>query len=180
MKNFSKLALVFSVFFLTTTVANAQRNRGFKEGQSDVNVGIGFLSIGLLGDVSVPPLSLSYEYGITKNIGVGAYVGYTASTNNGVSLFGITSPSVDYTYFIVAARGSYHFKWIDNVDTYAGAMAGYNSITVSSESGTNDTGSPIFSSVFGGARYHFTKNLGAFLEVGYGVAAINLGLTAKF
>ena len=79
----------------------------------------------------------------------------------------------------------YHKELIDDVDTYAGIMVAYNSVGF-------DIDDPAFENLFDtdlsgivpgvylGARYHFTDNLGAFLELGYGVSAVNLGLTVRF
>ena len=35
-------------------------------------------------------------------------------------------------------------------------------------------------SLFLGARYFFTENVGAFAELGYGISNLNLGVTFKF
>ena len=41
-------------------------------------------------------------------------------------------------------------------------------------------GSNLGLSVFVGGRYHFTDNLAGFVELGYGVAYLNLGLAYQF
>ncbi|TNE26932.1 MAG: hypothetical protein EP346_13490 [Bacteroidetes bacterium] len=182
---FSSLVLV--IMLLTSNLVSAQRRRGFAEGQSDLNLGIGFVTFGLKGDVTVPPVSISYEYGISDNIGVGLFAVYTASSFDFGASFGVTgAPEIQYTYGMFAARGSYHFKLLKGLDTYAGLMVGYNKVTVDYDKDDFNGMSPsldlsgIIYGFHAGGRYHFTKNLGAFLEIGYGVSAVNLGLTAKF
>lgn len=178
--------LCFGLLLLSNG-AFAQRNNGFHKGQSDMNLGIGFVTFNLTGDVAVPPLSVSYEYGITDHIGLGAYVGYSASSYNYSTLTGVVdAPIVDFTYSIFTVRGSYHFDLKDDFDTYVGLMMGYNSANIDYDESEFGGSIPNFSAggvVYGfhaGGRYHFTKNLGAFLEIGYGVSAVNLGLTTKF
>lgn len=188
MKNFTRLILVGLAMMTLSTISYGQRYKQFKEGQSDLNVGIGFVAFGLQGDVSVPPVSVSYEYGVNDKIGVGIYAGYTASTFDYAS-FGFTgdAPTIDFTYLMIAARGSYHFKLIDNFDTYVGLMVGYNAATIDFNADdfpaefepAFDVGGVLYG-FHAGARYHFTDNLGAFLEIGYGVSAVNLGLAVKF
>jgi hypothetical protein len=34
--------------------------------------------------------------------------------------------------------------------------------------------------VYGGARYRFTENVGAFAELGYGISFVNIGANFKF
>lgn len=72
------------------------------------------------------------------------------------------------------------------MDTYAGAMLGYN-IVSSKYYGDNEysssskaSGSALTYSVFAGARYYFKDNLAVFAEVGYGIAALELGIAYKF
>lgn len=150
-----------------------------EEGQSNINLGIGFAAFGLTGDATVPPVSASYGYGINDNISVGAFVGYTASEQD------LIFAKATYSYLVFGARAAYHKEFIDDVDTYAGIMVAYNSVgfDIDDEAFENlfDTDlSGVVPGFYLGARYHFTDNLGAFMELGYGVSAVNLGLTFKF
>lgn len=149
------------------------------EGQSNINIGIGFAAFGLSGDATVPPVSASYEYGINDEISVGAFLGYTASEQD------LIFAKANYTYLVIGARAAYHKEFIDDVDTYAGLMVAYNSVGFSIDDPAFenffDTDlSGVLPGVYLGARYHFTDNIGAFLELGYGVSAVNLGVCIKF
>lgn len=175
MKKFNVILATCLTVFLFSVTAKAQ----YEQGQSDINLGIGFAPFGLNGSSTVPPISVSYEYGIKENISVGGYFGYTASE----SVAGAYTSK--FTYMIIGARGSYHHQFVDNIDTYAGAMLGFNMANISYEpalpAGFPEPSAGGFTySVFIGGRYHFTDNLGAFAEIGYGISAINLGLTYKF
>ncbi len=155
----------------------------FEEGQSDLNLGVGFVTFGFNGDGALP-ISLSYEYGINDNISVGGFGGYVSSTEDFAG-FGVDY-SWKYTYLIVGVRGSYHKELVDGFDTYAGILLGYNIASVTYEG--DDSFKPAIEpsvggvayGIYAGGRYHFTDNVGAFLELGYGISAVNLGLALKF
>ncbi len=171
------LALVGSA-----SLANAQEI--FSKGTSAVNVGVGIGSY--LSDLSIPPLSVSLDYGVADNlingnngsISLGGYIGYTASSS---TYFG---SKFNASYTILGARGAFHYQFIPKLDTYAGLMLGYN-IASSSWSGVEyNTHASASSGValggYFGARYFFTENIGAFAELGYSIAYLNLGATFKF
>jgi hypothetical protein len=169
----------YSLFFVGALLLSFSSQAQHEEGQSNINVGIGFASFGLSGDATIPPISASYEYGLNDKFSVGAFLGYTASEQD------LLFAKAEYTYFVAGARGSYHFELIDNFDTYAGLMVAYNSVGFSIDDEDFeeffDTDlSGVLPGIYIGGRYHFTDNIGAFLEVGYGVSAVNLGLAIKF
>ncbi len=126
------------------------------------------------------PIGLSADYGITDNISLGAYAGY-ASTTEEFGGFG----KWKYTYIIVGARGAYHFQLADKFDTYAGVLLGYNAASVtwdgsSAFSGISPTAGGLAWSGFLGGRYRFSESIGAFAELGYGIAIVQAGINFKF
>lgn len=173
---FAALALAGSV-----SLANAQEI--FQTGTKAVNVGVGLG--GTLAGTTIPPLSVSFDYGVKDNlingengsISAGGYIGYTASSID----FGVSKLRTSYA--ILGARGAFHYQFIPKLDTYAGIMLGYN-ISSSSWSGTVVDGVKSYGgfaySTYAGARYFFKENIGAFAELGYGIAYLNLGVTCKF
>ena len=84
------------------------------------------------------------------------------------------------------ARGAYHFHGFETVpqlDPYAGLMLGYNIASYSATggySGPNNFGGGLGYSFFLGARWFFTDNIAAFVELGYGVSVLNAGVSFKF
>lgn len=95
----------------------------------------------------------------------------------------------NYTFIYAGARASYHFAEILNVDNkkfdpYGGATLGFRYAGYHDTYGYNDYVSPYNSGVYlgihAGARYFFSEKIGGFAEVGYGVSALKIGLTAKF
>ena len=169
--------LAFALIGLTYS-AHAQ----FEKGQVDANIGLGLGASFATGTVDLPPVSLALDFGISDNLSLGAYLGYSASTDEFAG-FG-TSYSWKYTYLIVGARGAYHFDLMDKLDTYAGVMLGYNVASVKYDGPGAAPASPsaggIAYSGFAGARYHFGDTFGVYAELGYGIALLNAGLTLKF
>jgi hypothetical protein len=174
------------------TSMNTVKAQAYEKGAKQINLGVGFGSpIGSgLGTAtsSIPPISASFEYGVTDNISAGGYVGYTGSTYTTTFPFGGGDFKSSYTYTIVGVRGSYHFATSKVLDPYAGVMLGYNIASVSVEYPASwnlpkippIAASGVAYSVHLGARYMFTDNIGAFAELGYGIAYINVGLALKF
>lgn len=169
MKNYLVLCLVI-VFASMSLSAEGP----YKKGSNDINAGIGFGST-LVGSITLPPINASYEIGITDDISAGGYFGFAMSEE------GWSGYTWKYTHIIIGARGSYHFYNEDNMDLYGGLMLGYNVVSVDSpgDYAYDAASSGITYSAFLGGRYYFSENLGAFAELGYGVAYISLGITFK-
>jgi hypothetical protein len=182
MKKLGTVVGMVCAFALLSLNANAQ----VEEGQIDMNLGIGLLTFGATGDVGVPPVSFSLDYALKDNITVGGFLGYYSSSQEFPSFGG--TYVFNYSYTIVAARGTYHYPLVDNLDTYGSVLLGYTvgSSSIEEPAGANPAFTPAAASVGGvaygfsvGARYHFTDNIGAFAEVGYGISLLNIGLTYK-
>lgn len=178
---FTMLAL-FSLPFM-----RAQESM-FNLGDKIVNIGVGIGSLyggGLYGSTTVPPISVSFEKAFKDEIlekgviGIGGYVGYTAYKWHYV--FSTYDYGWKYTNIVIGARGSFHYPVLDNLDTYAGVLLGYNIVTSKAfgTAGTYDyspdKGSIAFAGYVGG-RYYFSEKFAAFAELGYGIAYLTLGL----
>lgn len=174
------VAIVMAAGISTSGMAQA-----YSQGDNLLNVGLGIgsnLSASGLTQ-TLPPIGISYEKGIKDKISVGGYVGMAGASSES---FGW---KWTYSYIVVGARGSYHFSMSnDKFDPYVGLMAGYNaaSVTVTKPAGwagpdiaAASAGGVIFGGHIG-ARYYFTEKIGAFAELGYGIALLNVGVTAKF
>lgn len=148
-------------------------------GDMNLNVGIGLGNTLVAGSQSIPPIGASFEYGIKDEISVGGFLGYTSSD--------FTYPGGDwkYSYTIIGLRGSYHYDFLGNekIDTYGGAMLGYYLLNVDyGNSGVTtggDAGSVAYT-VYVGGRYAFSDKIGAYAELGYGIAFLQLGANIKF
>lgn len=158
------------------------------KGSLAFNVGIGFPNLVGIGTTTVPPISISGEYTILSDlinnnngaVSVGGYMGFAASKDSRTSAAG------DYGWrhnnFLLGTRGSFHYQFVDNLDTYAGMLIGYNIESVKGfgqVTGSSANGGGFLWGMFIGARYFFNDSFGVFTELGYGVAFINLGVTFK-
>lgn len=175
------LACSMTMAFVTKSSAQV-----FEKGNSLIGVQVGLLSTFQSSGLSssLPPLSLTYEYGVTDKISVGGFFGYSTASQ---TLFG--TDEIKYNYTLFGARGSYHFL-PDNekFDWYVGGLLGYNKVSVSMS--TSDPATVLLSSsasasavlfgVYAGGKYYITENIGLQAELGYGVAVANLGLAIKF
>lgn len=179
-----KILVLFVVACFSLTQLFAQEPT-FNKGDKVLNLGLG-LGTSLYSGVGysgvIPPLSGSVEVGVVDNIiekgviGVGGYLGFASYK---------WSDYYKYTNIIIGPRGTFHYPFLDKLDTYAGLMIGYN-IRSSSWIGTGmeitdrHSSGGIVSSFFLGGRYYFSESFGAMLELGYGVSYLNLGVALKF
>lgn len=173
---------ILAVF--VATLAHAQQP--FQEGTTMANLGIGVgTNLGGLGNAR-PAISIAVDHGFWDVggpgvISLGGYLGNTGYKYNGPSY------TSKWNYVVIGVRGAYHYNGFTSVpelDLYGGLMLAYNIANYSYEGGgtpiSNNYGSDLGLTAFVGARYFFTDNFGAFAELGYGVSALNVGVTYKF
>ncbi|AKD55754.1 hypothetical protein [Spirosoma radiotolerans] len=129
------------------------------------------------------PLGVSAEVDVKNNFSVGGSIDYFRYN------YGYYSGG--YTFIYAGARASYHLGEALNVqnsefDPYIGASLGFRHAGYHDSYGYSysDYGSGynsgLWIGIHAGARYLFSPKIGAFAEVGYGVSALKVGLTAKF
>ena len=176
---FKKVFLAALALIGSVSLANAQEV--FHKGTTAINAGIGLGSY--YSGITIPPLSVSLDYGVADNlingnngsISVGGFAGYTATSHT----YGAYKST--FSYIALGGRGAFHYQFAPKLDTYAGMMISYD---ISSASSNNvDTSwvatSGIHWSLFLGGRYFFTEKIGGFAELGYGFYNLNLGVTFK-
>lgn len=183
-----KIFVFIMVFICLMTGLKAQNT--FVKGEKVLNLGIGLGSTLYAGGSytsRVPPISASFEVGVKDNLfddksslGLGGYLGFTGAK------WQYGDWGFKYSSVIVGARGVLHYQLIDKLDTYTGLLLGYNIVTAK-EFGTvydnynyKSSSSGLAYSWFIGGRYFFTDKFGAMLELGYGIAYLNLGVSLKF
>ncbi|MCC6400529.1 MAG: hypothetical protein IT227_07185 [Flavobacteriales bacterium] len=181
----------------------------FGKGNVALNAGIGLGGVrpGYYGTYNdhysnSPTFCLSAEGGVVKAgpgvIGVGGFLSHRWTRRLEEDSYG----SVTYTYderwtrTTIGARVAWHLSEhvpAHKLDLYAGVMLGYAIVgyrnestrTVNGETTTYSSNSRPRRgygdwSTFVGARYFFTRNVGAYAELGYGVSIINLGAAFRF
>lgn len=179
------LAALLSFGFL---VAAAQE---VAKGDKILNLGVGlgtalYSGGGYTG--SVPPISGSLEVVIQDDLfdgkgalGVGGYLGYAAYKWK----YSGYDYGWKYSNIIIGPRGYLHYSLLEKLDTYIGALIGYN-IVSAKETGNsipgynyNASSSRVIFSGFIGARYFFNDNLAGMVELGSGIAYLNLGVALR-
>lgn len=173
------LSSLFLVALLAFSAQNAMAQ--YQQGDKLLNVGIGLGGYynyggyygGSYGGGGGATLGGSFEYGFTDQISAGAQIDFY-SRNYGRFRF---------SSIPIALRGSYHVNELLNlnneqIDLYGGLQLGYV-VESTNLGGDYRNGRSLFGVHIGG-RYYFKPNLGAFAEVGYGVAAVKLGVAFKF
>jgi len=183
-----KSLLLVTLFALGFFLANAQV---VEKGDKVLNLGIGlgtalYSGTGYTG--SVPPISGSLEVVLKDDLfdgkgalGLGGYLGYAAYKWK----YSEYDYGWKYSNIIIGPRGYLHYNLLDKLDTYAGLMIGYNIVSSSSFGSYTYGGdysasaSGIIFSGFVGARYFFNDNLAGMVELGSGIAYLNLGVALK-
>lgn len=187
----TKKCISLLIVFTCGAFISMQAQNIFSKGDKAINVGIGLGSYygGTGYKSSIPPISASFEQGVVDglldgkaSIGVGGYLAYTA--NKWETAIANSTYGYKYTYFILGARGVFHYQFVDKLDTYTGLMLGYNVVgskTIGDSLGglASPTASGIGYSAFIGARYHFSDKFTAFAELGYGISALELGISFR-
>ncbi len=136
----------------------------------------------------IPPLSVSLDLvQLDNGVKIGGYLGYTSDkitySDNFYGDWGWKS-----SYYILGVRGTYDFDLFkkSNINTYGGVLLGYNVVKASYfgddifSNGFSASASSFTYSGFIGMRYMFSPSMGAFGELGYGVAYLTIGATKKF
>ncbi|GHU25721.1 hypothetical protein FACS1894172_17720 [Spirochaetia bacterium] len=181
-----KLIAIIIVATVTGTAAFAQDwYKSYAPGINQnilINAGIGFGPTGGYGN-GVIPLSVSADFKLPIDLPL--TVGGILTYSQWKYSFTVLSNNYDLKWNNIGfgVRVMYHFNFIENFDVYTGITLGYviQTFDDSGYSGNNYDANSFF--LFGfnvGARYFFTDNIGAYLEVGYsGLQFASFGVTFK-
>lgn len=149
-----KKKLFFLVAVLCFLGLGAQAQGTMSKGQLVGSLKVGFSDYGL-------PLGLSADYGV-----VSGFINGNAAVSVGGEVGVYISD--DYTHLSLAARGNFHYEFVDNLDTYLGLNLGL-------------VGRSFALNGHLGARYYFGK-IGVGVEFGMGnhAAGGTIGVSMKF
>jgi hypothetical protein len=172
-----KVTILF--LFLCLSIVSHTALSQYDNGDKLINAGVGLNPYNSSGF----PIGASFEYGFMDAISLGVSLDIITSTYR-------TTTGNDFTVIYTGARGSFHFNelfnhGIEKLDLYAGATIGYRSFIWNKTTNIGGLGSAYTSGLFvgahAGARYYFTQNLGAFLEVGVaGSSNARTGIAVRF
>jgi hypothetical protein len=164
-----KKILTLSVLLFAVFIMNAQEPMFVKDDKV-VNLGVGLGGYGLLSGMGVVSIDYCIVDGIADvgSIGVGPYAG--------LGIYNRYSWGYSRAFSAVVkagARGTFHYPFVESLDTYAGFGMGLGFRTYSNTLYID----PGF---FIGARYLFSDKLSFFGELGYGVSNLIIGVSFKF
>lgn len=180
MKNFFAIAvLVLFVAVGAPMRANAQAS--FGKGDKAINLGAGIGAIGA---------NASVEFGVQKNIGVGAYFAYERiSTGLLGAAIGV---NYGYNQLNLGLRGAYHFGELLNMSDSKLDLYGAGGVGVRLDDGyATDfnviTGNYTYETRINpqlllrvGGRYFFTDKMAGWAEIGSGGSWLQGGIAFKF
>lgn len=189
-----KISLSFLFAFVAAVGLNAQ---SFQQGDNTLTVGVGLgssLHVGG-GSLALPPLSATYEHGLTDRWGLGGIVGVAGARQTvSISSSSIVNGQVsshsekrtfDYSNIFLGARGAYHFYTKNRWDLYGGALLGLNIVSVKytdaerNQYNLETPGTFLTLGLYAGAKYYFNDHFGVYTELGYSVAFLNAGVAFK-
>lgn len=192
-KSINIFAAILLLTFVVSSSINAQTQK-FAKGDKDINLGIGFGSPWISSGLStvLPQINATFDLGLRDDwgpgvFGVGAYVG-TSLYRSSTAWIGGSDYGYRYFNFVVAARATYHYTFVENLDTYGGAVLGFNvsngraygdwpgGVKPSSD---NDL-DPVHE-IFVGAKYYFSGSFAAFSELSTGssIPYLTIGVALK-
>jgi hypothetical protein len=182
----------FIILVILSSVPALQAQKSMIElGDKVISLGLGIgntLYIGGTGySTMVPPLSLSFEQAVLDDVfekgvlGVIGSLGYTSYKFR----YNVDPYDFGWNYHnvILGAGSLLHYPLVERLDTYIGAMLGYNITTIAEYGVTGDNtadsvGGFVVAGFIGG-RYYFTDQFAAFAQIGYGVAYLTFGLSYR-
>jgi hypothetical protein len=149
------------------------RNSGsFDQSSSLLTFGLGFPNTSVNAISGFPPIYAKYEHGFLRDeVGLGGYIasGFGTIANN------------NFASFSFGIVGYYHFNKlipIEKMDVYAGAGAGFRSVSFDKSINSNQSDAILIARV--GIRYYVKPKLAVYAETGHdGMSTINLGVTLK-
>ena len=188
-------------------IAGNVNARDFDKGEKHVSLGYGlatwtgaifdaYESYGDYSHSATGPFHAKFEYGVSEKMGVGLNLAYGIHdlkyTYDDFDVNGDPvkyTETTKYTTWSALMRLNWHFGDIEHFDPYWGIGVGYRSGNwkVTSNDPTGETSAtevdepiPFGFETTIGARYHFTDNFGAYMEVGLAKSIMQLGVTMRF
>lgn len=183
-----RVALLAVVLFCSVCGAEAQNT--FEKNDVVLSAGVGIGTAVDIGRTVVPPISFKAEYCLLDRLfddrsalGVGGYMGFAAGRKT-YAYYGYNRFSQRINDVMIGACGTFHYQFVNRLDTYAGLMLGGTIANTRNEGVWTLGGNPprhggFLFDVFVGARYYVIPNLAVYGEFGFGVAYFNLGVSFR-
>ena len=198
MKSITHVAAIATIIGCFVSLSVAQGSGScFAKGDQYIQAGIGVGLYGGYGDLTFPPISGMYEYGIDNLISIGGGIGYQGSSYSSYNPeFG--EYEWNYAYIPIMARVAFHPFNLDAIsksipsrdkwDVYGGLSFGYAIVNYSETIPlTGFEGAPAYSvgasyfqaGLLLGTRWYFNPKFAMYLEEGSGFGWVNIGACWK-
>lgn len=173
-----KILLALATVFVGLASYSASAQNVVERGTNVVNLGVGLNSANSYNLFTVVG---SWDYGVVGNL-------WDANSALTLGAQGAFSTSSHMNAFSIGPTVGLHYHFIPQLDTYLRLMLGYSN-WMYKDRDLNDAAKAVgvrnSDGGFGwnlalGTRYMFTQNIGAFVEVGYGISVANVGVSFKF
>lgn len=167
--------ILFAALLVAGMTAEAQTQNTFGGGDIVLSAGIGAGTALNIGNTVVPPIVIQGEYGIVDNL--------FAAGRKSFYYYPYDTYRQKINSFLLGVRGTFHYQFVERLDTYAGITLGGEIANVREE-GRWWNGQPpryggFLADVFIGARYYVVPQLAVYGELGFGVAYFTLGVSFK-
>ena len=186
--NFKAVLVIMALLAAQTTFAQQQSNANANANNNEMyghtlNVGLGEGYFGYL-DGSVPFLFVDYEFDVARSFTLAPFIGFASYQTGSNYYYGNDYYYYRETVIPIGVKGTYYFDRLLHLnrrwDLYAAASLGFAYDNVTWESGYNGpsgaahTASPLYLDGHIGAEYHFSRNVGVFLDLSTGVSTVGL------
>lgn len=180
----------------------AAQSPSFGVGDQALALGFGLgIRYGYPDNTAISPSTVViYDVGLVEVAGpgtmsIGGIAGFKTARFTHTDASGGRVFRARWNNYLIGARAAYHFALgpgFERLDLYAGIMAGFRFQRFSRRESFGAPVSPYLVQEFeqsqlrpivgsfGGGRYNFTDQLGAWLEIGYDVSLIKAGLHVNF
>ncbi len=173
-----KTVSLFPILLMLAVVSPVAAQDVFDKGTNVINAGLGFGNIIRSKSTFIVGVGVDFDHCIidglingNASIGIGGYLGTglaDRTTSSTATISGKTGGFFDF-----GSRGTFHYQFVDNLDTYAG-------VAIGARVGTYDSFSPSYPFVLAGARYYMTENFAWMAEVGGGGGFFKVGASFRF
>jgi hypothetical protein len=187
----TQLFLSFCILFLSTY------SFGQNHSKFSFSAGIGTLPTFFADDATVntPPVNARLTYHASPNFSLSAYAGYSSATTNSPRVVSDGQLSLlENKQTVAGLRGEMKKMVGKKFKVYGGALLGYSfadkrefdkvtgetierKIDGPTPYDPNASNKTFLYSGFVGTTYYFTKGIGVFAEIGYGISLLNTGVT---
>ncbi|NUQ22331.1 MAG: hypothetical protein HUU34_00140 [Saprospiraceae bacterium] len=184
----SLFTCVLSLVIIENAISQSHRSRPVAEAHAGLGISPTYLKD--KGEAIVMPVTLQVSLRLRPKYGLGLVAGYSVTnfrlrgTTNGEAVF------LQNAYRMAALRGAVHTRHHGKWEAYGGIAIGVQHTDITVISGTITginkhkniprSATKFYYSGFVGGRYHFTKNVSAFSEMGWGVSLLSLGVVYRW